>query len=230
MEHREYGEENKSKVDGYIIIVYYENMKRKGILLPLSFFLVLALISACGSTPQTPVPAEPASTQAPTPVEQAAPVIAAPERPPEIQPFNPGAISEAQYEAAKLEVQAFIADLNRIIRARNYEAWVDHLAASYHTLINSRDFLEERTEELYRRDVIVAQNMGRDPRMVERRILRTGRDFFLHIVVPSRSNDRVDDIDFVSENRVKAFTIDTRGNRLILYDLEIIDGRWKIVS
>ena len=217
-------------IDGNPIMVYHKSMKHRGLLLLLPFLLVLFMILACGSAPQTPVRTEPASTQIPVLEEPVTHQASIPEQAVVVQPFNPGAISAAQYEAAKLEVQALIADLNRIIRARNYEAWVNHLADSYYALINSRDFLEERTEELYRRDVIVAQNMGRDPRMVERRILRTGRDFFLHIVVPSRSNDRVDDIDFVSENRVKAFTIDTRGNRLILYDLEIIDGRWKIVS
>jgi hypothetical protein len=139
--------------------------------------------------------------------------VVTPEPTPVAQVFDPGNISEAQFEAVMEELKALIEGLNRIIRA-----------------ISSRDFLDERTEELFRRDVIVAQNMGRDPRTVERRVLRTARDFFNNIVVPSRSNDRVDDIDFVTENRVKAYTIDTRGNRLILYDLEIIDGRWKIVS
>jgi hypothetical protein len=170
--------------------------------------------------PQTPVSAEPV---VPQPVEILVQIQ-------EEQVFHPGSISEAQYEAAKLEVQALIADLNQIIRARNFEAWVSHLAISYYEQISSRAFLDERTEDLYRRDQIVAQNMGRDPRLVERRVLRTARDFFTHIVVPSRSNDRVDDIDFVSENRVKAYTIDARGNRLILYDLEIIGGKWMIAN
>ena len=72
--------------------------------------------------------------------------------------------------------------------------------------------------------------MGRNPRLVQKRILRTPRDYFDNVVVPSRSNDRVDDISFISENRVKAYTEDNRGNRVVLYDLEIIDNTWKIIN
>jgi len=144
--------------------------------------------------------------------------------------FDPHSISTETYNAAMADIQTLIADLNRIIRARNYDAWADHLDGSYYSVISSNVFLEERTEELFRRDQIVAQNMGRDPRLVEKKILRTARDYFNNVVVPSRSNDRLDDIDFVSEHKVKAYTIDTRGNKLILYDLEEIGGKWKIVN
>jgi hypothetical protein len=207
-------------------------MKQKGLLLLLPLSLVLFLILACGSAPETPVPREPVSTE---PVSQ--PAHPQTERASEPEPspvvaqiFDPGNISEEYYEAVKEELQALIENLNLIIRARNYNAWVAHLSDAYHSEISSPAFLEERTEELFRRDQIVARNMGRDPRNVQRRVLRTVMDYFTHIVVPSRSNDRLDDIDFVSENRVKAYTLDSRGNRLILYDLEIIDGRWKIVG
>jgi hypothetical protein len=206
-------------------------MKQKGFLLPLPLSLVLFMVLACGSTPEAPAPIEPAPQAAPA---QAAPVqtviIPEPVVPPTVQVFDPESISEEHYEAVREEVRALIADLNMIIRARNYDAWVTHLSDSYFAEISSRDFLEERTEELYRRDQTVARNLGRDPRMVQRRVLRTPMDFFNHVVVPSRSNDRVDDIDFVSENRVIAYTIDSRGNRLILYNLERIDGRWRITE
>ena len=144
--------------------------------------------------------------------------------------FDPGSISEEVYSTAKADIQALIADLNGIIRARNYNAWVLNLADSYFELISSDSFLADRTEDLYRRDQIVAQNLGRDPRMVQKRILRDPRDYFINVVVPSRSNDRVDDIDFMSLNNVKAYTVDQRGQRLVLYNLEVIDGKWKIIN
>ena len=197
--------------------------------------LVLLMVLACASVPdEAPAPQEPVTqepvtqgvvTEPPQTVSVAEPAPA-----PVEQGFDPGSISMEHYEAVKEEVQALIAELNRIIRARNYHEWITHLSESFYREINSQAFLEERTEELFRRDQTVARSMGRDPRHVQRRVLRTAMDFFHHIVVPSRSNDRVDDIDFVSERQVKAYTIDVRGNRLILYNLEIIDGRWKIVS
>jgi len=139
-------------------------------------------------------------------------------------------ITEEMFETTLTDLRGFIEGLNAIIRARNYNAWVSHLADSYYAEINSEIFLFRRTEELFRRDQIVAQSLGRDPRRVQRRVLSNSRDFFYNVVVPSRANDRLDDITFVSEDRVLAFTVDGRGNRLVLYDLELINNRWMIVN
>ena len=192
----------------------------------------LATIISCGTVPPpnevTPSPAPQADS--PGPVPPAAPqqeeIVVYPEE----EAFDPVNISQEMYDTAKADIQALIGDLNRIIRAKNYNAWTDHLADSYLRVISSRVFLEERTEELYRRDQMIAASLGRDPKQVQKKILRTARDYFENVVVPSRSNDHLDDIDFVSDNRVKAYTLDNRGNRLILYDLEIIDNKWKIIG
>jgi len=187
------------------------------------------MILACGSAPVAPVHEEPVPQAPPA---QTAPggTGSVPEAAQTEWAFDPGSISVERYEAAMAEVQALIEELNRIIRVRNYDAWRGHLADSLFREISSQAFLDERSEELFRRDQIVARNMGRNPDLVQRRVLRTAMDYFTHIVVPSRSNDRVDDIEFVSENQVRAITVDARGNRLILYNLEIIDGRWRITS
>ena len=173
---------------------------------------------------QTPPPPQPPSEPAespPPPVQSAAPVEAV---------FDPGSITQEMFETTKADVQTLISDLNRIIKARNYNAWRTYLANSYFEEISSKEFLDERTEDLYKRDQIVATNLGRDPKRVQKKILRTPKDYFDNVVVPSRSNDRMDDIDFVSENRVKAYTMDSRGQRLVLYDLELIDSKWKIIN
>jgi len=190
-------------------------MKRISLLLILPVMVILS----CASGPRAEEPVSPA-------VE---PQIATP--PTEVETvFDPDAVTEERYESTLTEIRTLIDVLNRIIRARDYNAWVSHLADSYFELINSEEFLAERTEDLFRRNQIVATNTGRDPRSVQRIVLRNSRDFFTHVVVPARSNDRLDDITFVSENRVLAYTIDRRGNRLILYDLEVIDNRWKIIN
>ena len=214
-------------------------MKQIGLLLILPF--VLASSCATGPEPQElglPVVYVPEIV-----VEAAVPEIP-PEEPPQIpledpievvvaaeqQPFDPAAVSEELYASTKADVQTFIEELNRIIRARNYEAWRAHLSDSFYATISCPVFLEERTAELFRRDQIVASNLGRDPRFVTRRVLRTPRDFFEHVVVPARANDRVDDIAFISETHITAFTVDRRGTRLILYNLAIIDDQWKITN
>ena len=217
-------------------------MKRLGllVLLPVVLFMACGSGPATGggiaeSTPQTQTQTTP-KPESPAPAVNPPPVVTPPPEPPkpevkvEEKAFDPGTITQEKRDTAKAEVQALIADLNRIIRAKNYNAWRGYLANSYFEEISSAAFLEERTDDLYRRDQIVAQNLGRDPKKVQKKILRTPKDYFDNVVVPSRSNDRMDDIDFVSENRVKAYTIDSRGQRLVLYDLEIIENRWKIIN
>ena len=175
---------------------------------------------------QSPPPEpEPQVIQSPPPEPQ--PVIAVV---PEENVFDPGTITQEKFDTTKADVQNLIQDLNRIIRARNYNAWRTYLADSYFEVISSRAFLDERTEDLYKRDLIVASNLGRDPRRVQKKLLRTPKDYFDNVVVPSRSNDRMDDIDFVSEKHVKAYTVDSRGNRLVLYDLRLVDNKWKIIN
>ena len=217
-------------------------MKQIGLLLILPFVLVLS----CGTTPEPqeseippdpPPPAvawiEPLPPETPPePVQTVQ--IEDPVEPAAVQPeentFDPHSITMERFTNTKTEVQLLIADLNKIIRAKNYNGWIGYLADSYFDTINSGDFLEEKTEELYRRDQIVAQNTGKDPKRVQKRILKTARDYFTYVVVPSRSNDRMDDIEFVSESRVLAYTQDSLGNRLILYDLELIDNLWMIIN
>ena len=208
------------------------------------------VISSCETVPQSvepetvafvqPVePSEPVEQVKPTepakPVEVTEPVPVAPPPvvPPPIEPpvqvvFDPMSITEERRASTKADIQGLITELNSIIRARNYNTWLGYLAKEYLDEISSRGFLEERTEDLYRRDQIVAANMGRDPRTVHKRVLMTPRDYFDLVVVPSRTNDRVDDIAYVSEYHVKAYTMDSRGQRLILYELVMIDNKWKI--
>ena len=195
--------------------------------------IILVLSCSTAPPPVTPVPpvekvqtAEPVQNIPPPEPPQALPPQ--PEPLSEEKVFDPGSVTQEKYETTKTDVQALIAELNRIIKARNYNAWRSHLSDSYFEEMSSPAFLEERTDELYKRDQIVASNLGRDPRKVQKKILRTPRDYFDSVVVPSRSNDRMDDIDFVSENRVVAYTVDSRGQRLILYDLELINDQWMI--
>jgi hypothetical protein len=48
---------------------------------------------------------------------------------------------------------------------------------------------------------------------IQRKTIKTPRDYFINVVVPSRSNNRVDDISFITENRVKVIQINQRRRR-----------------
>jgi hypothetical protein len=60
------------------------------------------------------------------------------------------------------------------------------------------------------------------------------RIIFFHVVGPSRASSRVDEIEILSNTRVKAFTVMTNRagevQRLRLYDLERFGNTWKIIN
>ncbi|MDR0502363.1 MAG: hypothetical protein LBH16_03470 [Treponema sp.] len=134
--------------------------------------------------------------------------------------FDPDSITEEQFILTKIDVQHFIEELNQAIRNRNYQAWKAALSQEYFDELSSKENLKLISEL---------------PAMKTRKIvLKTPQDYFIHVVVPSRANSRVDDIEFIGEHRVKAFTINTnragREVKLRLYDLEVFDDKWKIIN
>jgi hypothetical protein len=145
--------------------------------------------------------------------------------------FDPGTISEEVHNTTLVDAQHLIQDLNSIIRSKNYNAWITHLADSYFSNISSPAYLEEQTTKLYNRDVSEILLKGGSKNSVRKRELRNAQDYFIYVVVPSRANDHVDDIVFITQNKVRAFTVDSsNGKRLVLYDLENVNGFWKITN
>jgi hypothetical protein len=130
--------------------------------------------------------------------------------------FDPKTVTKEEFDTAKSEVQQLIQKLNGIIRAKDYDSWVSYLGTGYFAIINSKEYLDR---------------INKSERMIKARItLYSARDYFIHVVVPSRANDRVDDIEFISQNRVKAYTINPKGERLRLYDLEKTRSSWMIIN
>ncbi|MDR2185573.1 MAG: hypothetical protein LBO80_07920 [Treponema sp.] len=176
--------------------------------------IFLMAVLSCTTLPE---PAEPPAAAEPVP--RAAPKPAAvPEPAEEPAVFDPGAISEEVFISTKTDVQELIQDLNGIIRAKNYRAWVSNLGEEYIKEKGSAEFLAETTAILMESQI-----------QTRRKALKSLEDYFLYVVVPAHQNDRVDDIEFISEHRVKAFTVTEKG-RLRLYDLENLGDGWKIVN
>jgi len=137
-----------------------------------------------------------------------------------VQPDTNFKVSKEQYISTKEDVQHFIERLNQIIIKKDYNSWKAALSAEYFAKISSPENLQQVNEL---------------PGMKTRRItLKNAEDYFIHVVVPSRANSRVDDIEFIGENRVKAFTLMTNSSgeeqRLRLYDLEKTGDIWKIID
>jgi hypothetical protein len=204
----------------------------------IKFFIipVIILLVSCQSTPQEPV-----QEITSAPVVETTPVVAQPEPqigpqqgpirqptqpppvtqpPPAVEVFNPREITQQQYDTTMVEVRRFIENLNRTISSRNYGSWRASLSTEYFNEISSPRNLQQISEQ---------------PAMKTRGIvLRTAEDYFVHVVVPSRANSRVDDIEFIGQNKVKAFTVNKSSageeQRLVLYNLERSGNSWIITN
>jgi hypothetical protein len=214
--------------DKYIKMEYCNNMESK-----MKFFIIPLIILAvsCLSTPpetaQSNTPASVVEAQVePEPVKQVEtePPAGPVRQPDPVQPpaevFNPSQVTQQQYTSTMEDVQRFIENLNRIISNKNYGSWRAALSTEYFNEISSPANLKQLSEQ---------------PAMTTRKIvLRTPEDYFLHVVVPSRANSRVDDIEFIGQNRVKAFTVNKsrtgEETRLVLYDLERSGNSWIIIN
>ena len=180
------------------------------------FILSVFLAFSCGSNPKTEQSQENAAvTERTTVVTQGNSVQIE-------ETFDPSTVSQEYYDATMEEVRHFINDLNRVISTRNYNLWRAALSDEYFREISSPVNLQQLSEQ---------------PAMKTRKIvLKTPQDYFTHVVVPSRANSRVDVIEFVNRNRVKAFTIipnrisGGEPQRLRLYDLEKINDIWTIIN
>lgn len=195
--------------------VYYSAMfTLQGMRIAPAALILVAIVAAC-TTPPVPtrdtVPPEPVAE---APVETAVPeetvsapaVVAA--------PFDPATVSVELKQATFFDVRALIQGLNSIIQAKDYESWSAALTPEYLEYYSSNETLARIS------DAPVLKRQGI--------VLRSMQDYFIHVVYPSRQNDRVDDIEFISPDRIRAITINIKGERLVLYNLEKIGDTWKI--
>ncbi len=161
-------------------------------------------------------------TTAPKPVVEPQPPVETLEVTPPIKPdkgpepavFDPSAVPEEVKSATFVDVRTLIESLNMIIRRQDYEAWRANLTDDYIR---------------YYSDPLILAKYSEYPIIKRKGIkLQTLKDYFINVVYPSRQNDKVDDIEFVGENLVKAITVSPKGDRNILYMLEKHGDAWKI--
>ena len=137
-------------------------------------------------------------------------------------------ISQEMYDFTLAEVKHFVDGLNSLILKKDYEGWKASLSDQLFTRISSPDFLATASEAA----VLKSRKI----------VLKTPNDYFLQVVVPSRSNSRVDEIEFTAADRVKVFyreervrknennTSTNEVRRLRLYELIRIGDTWKIID
>ncbi|MFW5742121.1 MAG: hypothetical protein ACOCW3_03140 [Spirochaetota bacterium] len=190
---------------------------RRTLLVLLTGFIVLA---GCATPPEQPVAVDPPPEPAPEPEPEPEPEPT-PEPEPEGEPTDdeeppatePIEVTEDLYDEAFAEVEALITELNRIIYRGEFERW--------------KTYLTDRYIDYYSHPQVLAE-LSRQPILAESSIrLRSLRDYFEAVVVPSRAHARLDDLIFYSDTLVEAVT-EYRGERVILYLLRKVDDEWKI--
>ena len=156
----------------------------------------------------------------------AEPVVIAPH-----EEGSPGHIivSKEVYDYTLAEVRLFVEKLNLIIKNKDYTGWLSALSDEFFARISSPEFLASASES----KLLQSQKI----------VLKTPNDYFIHVVVPARSNSSVDEIEFTAPNAVKVFYIEksekqkennmsvTEARRLRLYELIKKSGdTWKIID
>jgi len=141
---------------------------------------------------------------------------AAPTGPQTVEPQVPAdhfVATEELYKKTFNEVQAVIAELTRIIAEGDYAQWLTYLTTDYVTRTGSAAFLEEASQAgVLKKNGIVLTSL---------------QDYFDDVVVRSRLQAKLEDINFVDETHVKAITR-IQGAPVILYYLVHEEGRWKV--
>ena len=163
----------------------------------------LALLS-CVSEPVPPAPVE---QPAVAPVTAPEPGTAGGE------PAQEFKVTEEVYQKTFEEIEGVIAELNAIIRARDFARWEKRLTAAYRERTSSPKYLAEVSESAaLKKNGVVVDSLV---------------DYFNQVVVPSRSSVKLDEIAFVDATHVKALTV-IQGERYILYWLVRENGTWNI--
>lgn len=129
---------------------------------------------------------------------------------------QPGATvaKSIDYRVLFAYIREMVSTLDRIIEARDFTAWQTHLSEEYVNTFSDREVLKR---------------LSGKPKLRELGIqLRSLRDYFNYVVVPSRRESRLDDLFFDDDGAVRAIMI-IDGQPTTLYRLRKIDGTWKIV-
>ena len=175
--------------------------------------IFLLLFFSCSSEPEVIQVTENEETVAVQETEEAVvvePVEEVTVQEPEEEVFE---VTQEIYDQTFDEISALIEKLDEIIAKKNYTSWKENLSQAYIDTNSDKELLRKKSES-----PILQMNEI---------VLRDLKDYFDYVVVPSRMSLNLEEIDFEDENHVTAWTI-FNDNKTKLYQLELIDGSWKI--
>ena len=186
---------------------------------------------AAVKTEEQPAPEMPADSKQNTVTEQPAAAKKPEQAVPAVQPaaptpetkdgmdeviaeFDGVTITKKDKEIAKAEITEVVNKLNDITERKDYAQWVTFLSENYKEEFSNPAVLKKTSENL--------------PGAARGIKLKGLSDYFHYVFIPSRQQGRVDDIRYLSPIRVRVLKKE-KHKELIFYDLEKINGRWKLV-
>jgi len=188
--------------------------------LKISCLLLLAsLLFACAGAasdvspkPEQPLPSqeELRDTEKETVQEQETPPTQ--ERTSEEESYE---MDQEEYENTMTDLRDLVEQLNDIISAQDYDRWLDYLTDTYIEYYSRQEVLQEYSEAPLLRKYNIK--------------LRSLKDYFEYVVVASRRDVRVDDINAIDENTVKVYMV-IDDKPIVVYTLEKVEGSWKITK
>ena len=177
--------------------------------------IMTTTLMACTTPPDIQAPVSDPSPVTPQVNNTIGPVATPPTPlPAEPAPFDPRTVSVELKQTTFVNVQELILSLNKIIQAKDFEEWAKVLTQDYRQHYSSAETLAKLSES----SVLKRQGV----------VLKSLEDYFKYVVYPSRQNDRVDDIEFIEPEKIRAILVNPKGERLVLYNLEKIGDTWKI--
>jgi len=173
-------------------------------------FACLLVLAACETSSPPPEEVEavqPQVAQTVQPEEQELQSITEETEPEEF------VVTEEVYTRTFDEIKELIRNLNEIIQNEDYQSWLMYLSNAYVEKTSDPEYLKEQSQKpLLRKNKVNLRNL---------------QDYFIYVVVPSRTQAKLDEIEFIDESQIKAFAMigDTRA---LLYLLVREDSKWKI--
>jgi len=122
-------------------------------------------------------------------------------------------VTDEIYSQTLDEIKEFVQVLNQVIESKDFEAWSTYLTTDYMQRTSNPQYLAEQSEK----PILKKKNI----------VLKSLSDYFIYVVVPSRSGAHIDDIEFIDRFHVKAISI-IRNTRGLLYLLIREEDQWKI--
>jgi hypothetical protein len=175
--------------------------------------LVLLLFSGCAGTENDAAPVQ--EPQGPVLREEPAPAPPGPSVDTTAAAENGYEMDEQRYEKTKKDLSVLVDELNRIIARQDYGEWLEYLTTDYIDYYSDPDVLNE---------------LSQSPLMTKYNIkLRSLKDYFNYVVVGSRKDVHIDDINAISDRKVKVYMI-VNDEPIVVYTLEKVGERWKITK